>query len=117
MSALEGGLCRLRFPFWVDASPTAVIDPFRVFLCQRVEVIAGEPFGGCKSLQLVAKVLIEDESKDVILVFVGFDLRAHLVSGFPDLGCELLLVHDSFFLVIYGVMNRHEYREGYVCLG
>ena len=27
MSALEGGLSRLRFPFWIDASPTVVIDP------------------------------------------------------------------------------------------
>ena len=42
----------------------------------------------------LGKELVEDEAEDVILVFVGFDLRAHFVGRLPDLGGELLLIHS-----------------------
>lgn len=52
--------------------------------------------GGCGHR---AKTLfIEDEPEDVVLVFVGLDLRAHLVGGFPDFGGELLFVHGGDLL-------------------
>ena len=44
------------------------------------------------------KELVEDEAKNVILVFVRLDLGTHLIGGFPNLRSELLLVHLSLLI-------------------
>ncbi|CAE6733290.1 hypothetical protein NTGZN8_60003 [Candidatus Nitrotoga fabula] len=49
----------------------------------------------CEAHQFVGEVFVEDEAEDVVLVFIGLDLGAHLVCGFPDFGGELLFVHSG----------------------
>lgn len=47
------------------------------------------------------KKLIENKTKDIILVFVGIDLRTHLVRRCPYFICKLLLIHIfTFYLLI-----------------
>ncbi|MNE43965.1 hypothetical protein D3C80_1381690 [compost metagenome] len=74
-----------------------VANGFRVFFSHRTEVFVCEALGGGEGQQLVGEVLVEDEAKDVVLVFVSLDLGSHLVGRFPNLGCELLLIHGEYF--------------------
>ena len=48
-----------------------------------------------ESHQFIREVFVKDEAKDVVLVFIGLDLRTHLVGRFPDFGSELLFVHSG----------------------
>lgn len=44
---------------------------------------------------VVGKELVKDEAKDVVLVFIGLYLGAHLVGCCPDLAGKLLFVHTA----------------------
>ena len=74
----------------------ALFDVFRclfVFFRQSLDFFLSGSLIFHEAHQLVGQVFVEDEAKDVVFVFVGLDLGAHLVGGLPDLGSELLLVH------------------------
>ena len=49
----------------------------------------------------VRKELVENETEDIILVLVCFNLGTHLVGGFPDFRGQLLFVHRFSFSFIY----------------
>ena len=69
------------------------LDCLSVVLREGTDILVAEVLAlGVLDL-VVRNVFVKDKSKDIVLVFVGFDFRPHLVSRFPDLGGELLFVH------------------------
>lgn len=75
-----------------------MVNSFLVILGKAADIVVTEPLALCEAHQFVRKVFVEDESEDVVLVFVCLDLRAHLVGRFPDLGGELLFIHGGQFV-------------------
>ena len=79
----------------VDDIALDVVNGFRVILREGAEFRIAEVLAFRKAHQFIGEVFVEDESEDVVLVFVGLDFGAHLVGRFPDFGGELLFVHSG----------------------
>ena len=86
-----------------DEIATLILYAFhnvRIILRKLWQVILGE-IVGLQAHQLVfRKEFIENEAKNVILVFVRLDLGTHLIGGFPNLRSELLLIHLSLLIAV-----------------
>ena len=82
------------------------IDCLRIVLGESLEVLVCH-IGGTQAAHLrLGKELVENETKDVILVLARFDGRAHFIGGLPDLSCKLLLVHLVTLLTAIDLVKR-----------
>lgn len=57
-----------------------VVNGFGVVFRQGAKFSVGETLAFGEAHQFVREVFVEDEAKDVVFVFVGLDLGAHLVG-------------------------------------
>ena len=73
------------------------IDCFRIFFFELAQISICEIIVFCKPNFLFGKKLIKNEAKNIVLVFISLNLRAHLVGRCPYFICELLLVHNRIF--------------------
>lgn len=104
------------------------LDRLLVVFHQAGQVLLGEVARLQAGNLGLGKELVEDESQNVVLVLVSFDLGSHLVGGLPYLGGQLLLVHlvflasidlvERFSVVAYPfgpavlAAAEHEHRRG-----
>ena len=72
----------------------------RIVLRELRKVVLSEVAGFQAHQFGFRKEFIEDEAKNIILVFVRFDLGTHLIGGFPNLRSELLLIHLSLLIAV-----------------
>ena len=69
------------------------LDRLCVILHEAGQILLGEVARLQAGNLGLGEEFVEDESQNVVLIFVGLDLRAHFVGGLPYLGSQLLLVH------------------------
>src|SRR5699024_8512648 len=72
------------------------IDSLGVILDKNLSKLVGfHIIGVHQLLNLLGEELIEDEAKNVVLVFLRLNLGAHGVRRLPDARCELSFIHGE----------------------
>ena len=77
----------------------------------RVVITLVEPL-----LLFVRQILIKDKAEDIVLIFIRLDLRTHTVCGFPDLGSQLLFIHDVFPFRFLHSHSSHPFSYDHECI-
>lgn len=72
-----------------------VINNLLIIFREGADFLFARAFFLRETHQFVGEIFVEDEAEDVVFVFVGLDLGAHLIGRFPDFGSELLFVHGK----------------------
>ena len=90
----------------VATQVSGVLDDLDVVLRQRRQVI--QPVPPQPRHLLFRQELVENEAKNVVLIFIRLDLRAHTIRRLPNPGSKLLLIHHSTHILL---RLRHQRRH------